>query len=170
MSDNVPVVLVVDLDPDTHAVAEGALPENECALVSARSPEIALKMAERRPPSVLVIGDRIQGLAYLSERLRRLTPHLHVLLLTSQDQPQEPNPFSAPDPAAARASQRAAGVGSVLRKPVDVGRFRSTLRTALRLAAMAAGVNRMRGTSESGSMPRITPIPAMTPNPKRENK
>src|SRR4051812_20532024 len=76
--DTVPVVLVVDIDPETHLATDGALPEAECVLVGARSAEMALKLAERRPPSVLVVDGKIGGLSYLAERLRRVTPHLHV--------------------------------------------------------------------------------------------
>jgi CheY-like chemotaxis protein len=172
LTSNVPVVLVVDIDPDTHTLTEGALPETECALVSARSSEIALKMAERRPPAVLVIGDRVSGAVYLTERLRRLAPHLHVVVLTSPDPPQEPGLFSHADANAGRTRATAA---SMLRKPVDPSRFRTTLRTALRLSAMAAGVKRMHGgTTESTTMARITPVPwtsaARDSDPGREDK
>lgn len=174
MSETVPVVLIVDVDPDTHSVTDGSMPETECALMSARTTEVALKMAERRPPTVLVVGDRMGGISYLSERLRRLTPHLHVILLASQELPHD-TLFTPPDPASARQPLRAGGATSLIRKPFDSARFRSTLRTVLRLAAMAAGVKRMHGgTTESSTMARITPVPWVgsprDSNPGRENK
>lgn len=173
MTSTVPVVLIVDIDPDTHTLSDGALPETECVLVNARSSEIALKMAERRPPAVLVIGDRVAGVSYLTDRLRRLSPHLHVVLLATQDPPQEGGLFSHGESSAARLRTTAAA--STLRKPVDPARFRSTLRTALRLSAMAAGVKRMHGdTSESGTIGRVTPVPWASPgrdsDPGREDK
>ncbi|APR82296.1 Hypothetical protein A7982_07645 [Minicystis rosea] len=133
MPDTVPVVLVVDIDPETHLATDGALPETECVLVTARSAEMGLKMATRRPPSVLVVDGKIGGLTYLTEKLRRLSPHLHVILLVGADQPAD-----APAP-------RISSPTSLLRKPFDVMRFRSTVRTVMRLSAMSAGVKLMHG-------------------------
>lgn len=158
MPDNIPIVLVVDIDPDTHIVSDGVLPDTECELVSARSADIALKLAERKPPSVLVISDRIAGIAYVCERIRRISPHLHIVLLTAQEQAPEALPH------------RGSGFGSTLRKPLDKARLRSTLRTVLRLSAMSAGVSRMHGAggSEPGGRGRPTPLPWV--GPWRENK
>lgn len=142
----VPVVLIVDVDPDTHALAEGAFAESECVVVGSRSADMALKLAERRPPAVLVVGDRIGGIAYLGERLRRLSPHLHIILLTSVDRAMD------------AVSHRQAGVGTVLARPVDARRFRATVRTVLRLSAMSAGVKRMHRAESSPSLP-AAPLP-----------
>jgi DNA-binding response OmpR family regulator len=141
----VPVILIVDVDPDTHTLAEGTFAENECVVLTSRSAEMALKLAERRPPAVLVVGDRIAGLAYLGERLRRLTPHLHIVLLTSADKAMD------------AVSHRQAGVGTVLARPVDSVRFRATVRTVLRLSAMSAGVKRMHRADSSPSIPVAAP-------------
>jgi len=134
----VPVVLVVDVDPETHLVTERSLPETECIHVGARSVEMALKLAERRPPSVLVVDGKIGGLTFLAERLRRLSPHLHLLVLVAHDHTVDP------------AAPRPPGGTSLLRKPIEAMRYRNTLRTVLRLAAMAAGVKRMHGAGGVG--------------------
>lgn len=134
MSDDVPVVLVVDIDPDTHLASEGALPEAECVVMGARTAEMALKMAERRPPAVLVVDARLGGIGYLTERLKRLSPHLHIVHLVAPDHVVDP-------------SQKQPGGASLLRKPFEAARFRSTLRTVLRLSAMSAGVKRMHDGS-----------------------
>ena len=133
MPDTVPVVLVVDIDPETHLATDGALSEAECVLVNVRSAEMGLKMATRRPPSVLVVDGKIGGLTYLTEKLRRLSPHLHVVILVSSDQPADAH------------APRISSPTSLLRKPFDVVRFRSTVRTVLRLSAMSAGVKLMHG-------------------------
>jgi DNA-binding response OmpR family regulator len=144
------VVLIVDVDPETHLVTEGALTEGECTFIGARSAEMGLKLAERRPPSVLVVDAKLSGFGYLTERLRRISPHIHLVLLVAPDHPVE------------TASARLGGVGSLLRKPLDVVRFRSTLRTVLRLSAMSAGVKRMRGAQDD-------PATAFPPLPRVGN-
>jgi DNA-binding response OmpR family regulator len=146
------VVLIVDVDPETHLVAEGALPETECVIVGSRSAEMGLKFAERWPPSVLVVDANLGGLGYLTERLRRHSPHLHVVLLLAHDQ------------AIDTALPRQAAGGTVLRKPVDAARLRGTLRTVLRLSKMSAGVKRMHGVGPAPAAPpepgvRTTPVP-----------
>ena len=149
MPENVPVVLIVDADPETHLVADGALPESECAIIGARSAEMGLKLAERRPPSVLVVDAKLGALGYLTERLRRISPHIHIVMLVP------------PDQATQAAAARLGGVGSMLRKPIEVTRLRSTVRTVLRLSAMSAGIKRMRGASghEAEDPARPTPLP-----------
>lgn len=152
----VPVVLVVDVDLETHLVTERSLPETECIHVGARSAEMALKLAERRPPSVLVVDGKIGGLMYLAERLRRLSPHLHLLVLVAPDHKIDP------------AAPRQPGGTSLLRKPIEAVRYRNTLRTVLRLAAMAAGVKRMHGAGSSRGLDpeppvRVTPLPRTGP-------
>lgn len=148
MPDNAPVVLIVDLDPETHLITDSALSDAECTFISARTAEMGLKLAERRPPSVLVVDAKLGGFGYLTERLRRLSPHIHLVLLV------------APDDSLETASARLGGVGSLLRKPLDVVRFRSTLRTVLRLSAMSAGVKRMRGAgAQEEEVARPTPLP-----------
>jgi len=180
VSDAAPVVLVVDADPATHLASEGALPETECMVMGARTAEMALKMAERRPPAVLVVDARLGGITYLTERLRRLSAHLHIVHLVASDHVVDP-------------SQRQPGGISLLRKPFEAARFRSTLRTVLRLSAMSAGVKRMhdgsaasRRASWVGESPaartgpdgevRPTPVPRResevrpTPVPRREGE
>jgi len=141
----VPVVLVVDVDPDTHNLTEGAFGDAECVLLATRSADMALKLAERRPPTVLVVGEKIGGLAYLGERLRRLTPHLHIILLASAERAMD------------AVSHPQAGVGTVLTKPVDALRFRTAVRTVLRLSAMSAGVDRMHRAGSSPEIPAAQP-------------
>jgi DNA-binding NtrC family response regulator len=164
LPDQVPVVLVVDLDPETHLATEGALSETECATLGARTAEMALKHAARRPPSVLVVDAKIGGLAFLTERLRRLSPHLHVVLLVGADHHSD-----APLPGTAHPAPRHQGPTTVLRKPVDRGRYRSTVRTVLRLTAMSEGVHRMRDAGERASetpSPSGPPAPRLTPVPR----
>lgn len=153
MPDTIPAVLVVDFDPDTHMMLDGALPEAECAIISTRSAEMALKMAERRPPAVLVVDAKLSGLSYLTERLRRLSPHIHHVLLVGVDQQ-----IDASRP----------GGGSVLRKPLDVSRVRSALRSALRLSAMTAGVKRMHAV-DAPDADRPTLLPRESPNAPRRD-
>jgi DNA-binding response OmpR family regulator len=106
---------------------------------------MGLKLAERRPPSVLIVDAKLGGFGYLTERLRRISPHIHLVLLVAPDDPVE------------AASARLGGAGSMLRKPLDTVRFRSTLRTVLRLSAMSAGVKRMRGAHDEHAVP--APLP-----------
>jgi DNA-binding response OmpR family regulator len=139
--ESLPFVLVIDLDPATHLIAEKALLPGEFPHFSARTTETALKMAERRAPSVLIVDEGVAGLGHVVDRLRTLAPHLRVIVLLNQAPSLE-------------ISARLARLGSVLHKPLEAGRLRSMVRTVARLAAMTAGVAQMHVADHTAAPPR----------------
>ena len=139
--ENLPFVLVIDFDPATHLIADQALLPGEFPHFSARAAETALKMAERRPPSVLVVDEGVAGLGHVVEKLRALAPHLRVIVLLNQAPSSE-------------ISARLARLGSVLHKPLEAGRLRTMVRTVARLSAMTAGVAQMHVADHTAAPPR----------------
>lgn len=144
VSEILPFVLVVDPDPTTHLIVDQALVAGEFPHFTARSVETALKMAERRVPSVLVVDESVTGLGHLVDKLRALAPHLRVLVLVNKAPTGE-------------LSSRLARLGSVLHKPLEATRFRAMVRTVARLAAMTAGVAEMHVADHSPAPQRHTP-------------
>ena len=142
VTETIPFVLVVDTDPATHLIADQALPIGEFPHFSARSVEIALKMAERRPPSVLVVDENVAGFGHLVDKLRALAPHLRVLVLVGHAPTTD-------------ISARLARLGTVLHKPLEAARFRSMVRTVARLSAMTAGVAQMHVADHSPAPQRL---------------
>jgi DNA-binding response OmpR family regulator len=127
-----PIVLVIDAEPAVHDRVGEALAEEECMLLGARSETLALWLAARRPPSVVIIdAGSVPAPAEVLLRLQQIVPHVRALVLTS-------------DPVES-GTARWASVGPVLHKPLDPARLRSTVRSLSRLSAMTSGVAEMRG-------------------------
>jgi len=126
-----PLVLVIDADPAVHDSVAEALAEIECVLLGARSEALALQLAARRSPSVVIIdAASVAAPADLVRRLQEIVPHIRALVTTG-------------DAAGAPLAQLAT-LGPVLRKPLDPERLRSAVRSLSRLSAMTDGVAELR--------------------------
>jgi DNA-binding response OmpR family regulator len=135
VTDRLPTILVIDPAPATHELVFGALGD-ECTVLGARSRALAMTIAARRPPDVAILDDQLPELEELVADLRSLYPHARFLFLVASGRPRaEVAPFKA--------------LGSIITRPVDLERLRGVVRSAIRLGAMTAGVQRMR----TGSFP-----------------
>lgn len=145
MSHDLSLVLFVHADPVVHELVAGTLGE-EHTLVGARNVEQALRRARYQMPAVVVIdctaGDR--GPEQLVLELRALDSHVRAIFLV--------------DSRDAARTFGLADLGTVLPKKQDIDRLASAVRSAARLRAMAAGVERLRhDTGVGGRSPqRIT--------------
>jgi DNA-binding response OmpR family regulator len=135
VTDQLPTILVIDAAPATHELVFGALGE-ECTVLGARSRSLALTIAARRPPDVAILDDATPDLEDLVNELRSAYPHARFLFVVAAGRPHaEVAPLAA--------------LGGVITRPIDVERLRAVVRSAIRLGAMTAGVQRMR----TGSFP-----------------
>jgi len=126
-----PLILLIDADTAVHELATTAL-GGEGAVLGARSAALAAKIAAKRPPAVVVVDDEVADStpeAVVTE-LRATSPHLRAIVTTRSREPEH--------------TARLTTLGPVLVKPLDAERLRATVRAALRLRSMAAGVERMK--------------------------
>lgn len=125
-----PLVLVIDADPATHDEVAESLAEVDCVLLGARSEALALQLAARRFPAIVLIDTAsVADPAELFARLQQIVPHVRAVITTA---------------ASSGAVARLVAVGPVLRKPLDPERLRATIRSLSRLSAMANCVADMR--------------------------
>jgi len=136
---NQTVVLLVDADPAVHELVSRAI-TSECAFLGARNPELAMRLASKRAPAILIIDDQLpDGVESFYASIKGRYPNVRAVLLTESRDPEH--------------TAKLATMGPVLAKPLDEERLRVAVRAALRLQAMSAGVERMK-TGEF-SLPQI---------------
>lgn len=118
-----PIVLVIDADPMAHDHIADALADEECMILGAGSEAVALRLAERRPPGVVILdAASVRAPAELVQRLQRIAPRLLALI--------------AIDDASLDGATNLAAVGAVLCKPLDPEVLQSAVRSSSRLSAM----------------------------------
>jgi DNA-binding response OmpR family regulator len=135
VSDPMPTVLVVDAEPATHELVFAALAD-ECTVMGARSRALGLTIAARRPPDVLILSDALADLGGFVTELRALHRNARFVFLVAPGRPHAEVSVLAP-------------LGAIVARPVDVERLCGAVRSAVRLGAMSAGVQRMRTGSFS---------------------
>lgn len=115
---------------DEVAAALGA----ELTVHPAYTVEAALRIAARQPPSLLLFDEPSLGASPLQvfESLRAISPGVRAIVISASMDADHLAKFK--------------NVGPVVRHPLDPERLRATVKNALRLSAMATGVNRMRET------------------------
>ncbi len=128
------VVLLVDPDPGVHALVSAALPA-DCAFLGARTRDIALRIAAKRPPSLAIVSDGIADTtpAVLVTALLGLSPAMRAMVLTESRQ--------------ADKTARLLELGTVHTKPLDPARFRDAVKNALRFCRMFASVAHLKSES-----------------------
>ena len=133
------VVLLVDADPAVHELVARAI-TSECAFLGARNADLAIRLASKRAPAILIIDDQLpeSAEAFYAD-MKASHPNIRAVLLTESRDPEH--------------TAKLATMGPVLAKPLDEERLRIAVRSALRLYAMSAGVERMK-TGEF-SLPQI---------------
>jgi DNA-binding response OmpR family regulator len=126
-----PVILVIDTDSAAHDRVADALADEHCVLLGARSESLAIYLARRRPPNVVIVdAESVRSPSALVERLQSIVPNLRALVTTR----------NVRDGGVARLGS----VGPILPKPIDVDRLQSTVRSLSRLSAMTSGVADLR--------------------------
>jgi DNA-binding response OmpR family regulator len=157
---SLPVILLVDADTTVHDLANEVL-GNEGAVLGARTAPLALRMAGKRSPAVVVIDDELTESTpekFLAD-LRDVSPMVRAALLTRSREPQH--------------TARLSTLGPVLVKPLDGDRLLVVVRSLLRLRSMAEGVERMKTgefppVSDRSRIPtrRVRPEPGRSRPPK----
>ena len=128
------VVLLVDPDPDGPRARLGGPPE-DCAFLGARTRDIALRIAAKRPPSLAIVSDGMTDATpeALITALLGLSPAMRAMVLTESRQ--------------ADKTARLLELGTVHTKPLDPGRFRDAVKNALRFCRMFASVAHLKSES-----------------------
>jgi len=153
-----PAVLLLERDATLIDVAQRCLPD-EIELHVAKTLEMALRVAARRPLAVVILDMPLTGAAPAETvaKLRAHQPALRVIFLAERT---------------ADVDRRHTQLGFVLRKPVTSERLADAVRAALRLQGMSTGVERMRsssGTFRAVHLPetpaRGTPVSTLSPPP-----
>lgn len=136
MDEQPPAVLLLDPEPTEELSAALA----EFALLAARTVELALRLAARRPPAVAVIDAQIgtHTPEEILTELRAINPGMRAVFLSTRQDPQE--------------SGRLTGLGALIPRPVDPERLQQAVRNAVRLHGMSAGVERLRSRTGQFSM------------------
>ncbi len=162
-------VLLLERNATIIDIARACFAEDDVELHVANSVELAVRIASRRALLVAVLDATMAG-ATPGEtvmKLKAFHPALRIVFVA--------------DPAVT-VDRRYSQLGFVLRKPFTAERFGDTVRSALRLQSMSAGVQRMRHSSGtytavhgtdslSGGLPVPSPstppagIPAVGSNP-----
>ena len=134
------IVLFVHADPVGPAAVAGPWGEEHHS-AGARSAEQALRRAKHQMPAVVVVdcttGDRAPEQLVLE--LRAMDAHVRAIFLV--------------DSRDAARTFGLADLGTVLPKKQDIDRLASAVRSAARLRAMAAGVERLRHDTGVGNRP-----------------
>jgi DNA-binding NtrC family response regulator len=130
----------------------------EAKVISAQGIDAAVRLAARQPPALVLFDELILGSRPLEvvESIRTFAPGMRVVVITGSTDRDRVASFTA--------------VGTVVKHPIDPERLRATVKNALRLAAMATGVNRMRQTGNFAAITKElldSAIDAQTP-PKNE--
>jgi DNA-binding NtrC family response regulator len=133
-NEGVYVVLLADPDPNVHALVSAALPE-DCAFLGARTRDIALRVATKRPPSLCIVSDAMPDTtpAALVASLLALSPAMRAMVLTESRQ--------------AEKTARLLELGTVHTKPLDAARFHDAVKNALRFCRMFASVANLKSES-----------------------
>jgi DNA-binding NtrC family response regulator len=128
------VVLLADPDPKVHAMVSAALPE-DCAFLGARTREIAIRIASKRPPSLCIVSDTMPDTTpqALVNTLLALSPAMRAMVLTESRQADKTAPLLE--------------LGTVHTKPLDPARFRDSVKNALRFCRMFASVAHLKSES-----------------------
>ena len=129
-----PVLLLVERNASIIEIARACFREDDLEIHVANALDLAVRIAARRNVVVAVIDATMAGSAphETVAKLRAPHPGLRVVFLA--------------DPGL-NIDRRYASLGFVLRKPFTSERFSDTVRSALRLQSMSAGVQRMRHSS-----------------------
>ena len=151
-----PAVLLLERDATIIDVARACFLVENVELHVANSVDLAVRIASRRPLVVAVLDATMAG-AVPGETVMKLKAFHHALRIV----------FLA-DPGVV-VDRRHSQLGLVLRKPFTAERFGDTVRSALRLQSMSAGVQRMRhssGTYASVHMSEPAPggLPSLGPS------
>jgi DNA-binding NtrC family response regulator len=128
------VVLLADADPDVHRLVAAALPEG-CAFLGARTKDLALRLARKRPPSLCIVCDDMPDTtpeALVSE-LQALSPPMRAMVLTSSRDGAQ--------------TARLRGIGTVHSKPLELDRLRDAITNALRFCKMFESVAHLKSES-----------------------
>ncbi len=166
-----PAVLLLERDAAIIDVARACFLVENVELHVANSVDLAVRIASRRPLVVAVLDATMAG-AVPGETVMKLKAFHHALRIV----------FLA-DPGVV-VDRRHSQLGLVLRKPFTAERFGDTVRSALRLQSMSAGVQRMRHSSGTyasvhmsepapGGLPSLgpsTPPGACCPSPRRARR
>ena len=108
----------------------------ESSIVEARTLEVALLVAARAHPDVVVVPAEVLGRTpsrFVTE-LRVLTPEVRIVSLASADYDADGYGLAA--------------FGPVVRLPVEAVRLRVAVRRALQFAVLASGIRRMRDAAQ----------------------
>jgi DNA-binding NtrC family response regulator len=124
------IVLLIDADATSVGVATAALGK-EAEVVVARTREVALLIAGKRPPAVVVIDESLlEGPPFrLIQQMLALSPEMRTVVLSSSDD-------------AARAAHLSL-LGPVLKRPVEPAKLRQLVRRALQFSLMASGIRKL---------------------------
>lgn len=136
-----PAVLLLERDA---TVIDAALESfaGEVEVLVAKTLDLAVRVAARKPPAVVVIDAEMAGTSPAETvfRLRAYAPSSRVVFV------------AAPG---FELDRRYTQLGTVLRKPLTGERLADAIRNALRLQNMSAGVQRMR--TSSGTFAAVRP-------------
>lgn len=127
-------VLLLERNATIIDVARACFAEDDVELHVANSVDLAVRIASRRALLVAVLDATMAGSTpgETVMKLKAFHPALRIVFIA--------------DPAV-NVDRRYSQLGFVLRKPFTVERFGDTVRSALRLQSMSAGVQRMRHSS-----------------------
>jgi hypothetical protein len=134
-------VLLLERNATIIDIARECFAADDVELHVANSVDLAVRIAARRKLVVAVLDATMAG-AVPGETVMKLKGFHHALRIV----------FLA-DPGV-NIDRRHSQLGMVLRKPFTAERFGDTVRSALRLQSMSAGVQRMRHSS--GTFPAIS--------------
>jgi hypothetical protein len=128
------VVLTVDPDLSTHVAVKRALP-GSCAFLGAKTAELALRLAARRPPSLAIISDLLPppGYADLIAKLRVIEPAMRVMMISASRAPSQTGPLVK--------------LGPLIAKPFVEGRLADAISGVLKLCKMSASVGELLSES-----------------------
>lgn len=106
-SSDAPRILIVDDDVSVRDLLRATLPEGGYELVEAHDGTEALELIERGPPQLVLLDWILPGTtgSQVLKELKRRHPHLPIVVLTAEHQPQH------------RAVAEALGVDVFLTKP-----------------------------------------------------
>ena len=151
MSQPAQVVIVVDRDPAEHERIAAAL-GGEHAVLGATTSAAAIKLAEKRPPAVVIVeatGDpggpaaSVGAAEALVLELRKRDPHVQAIFVCG--------------PGAGRPPRLAAR-GSILVRPTEPAALRDLVTNCLRLKDVAEGVDRLHtGAGRASDVRRSAP-------------
>jgi len=129
-----PVLLLVERNASIIEIARACFRDDDLEIHVANSVDLAFRIASRRNVVVAVVDATMAGSAphETVAKLRATHPGVRIVFLA--------------DPGL-NIDRRYAPLGFVLRKPFTTERFSDTVRSALRLQSMSAGVQRMRHSS-----------------------